>query len=576
MADGREPRNPLEVLLSHREMQARTAVSRRMSEAQALLRDLRGPLAAEAEPGAQGGRARSLREWALAEVGRAAQDWARFGGDVRLILPADSLASAAGGLTGSVPDASLPISPPIPPSELAEPVGASIADRNTDGGEAVREIPAAEKPPSGPPRVPLPPSLAAALSASQGGRVPPPAAPPSLPLPPSLPTAERLSAAEVKAMVQGFGKPKWARDGEDPGHHHIDPAALAGLGDLLAEVPMPPAEPMDKITVRKELDLLLNATGDPSTARWVGLPSRIQRALVGYLACRARRVQDQEGAAVRAAGLEDKLDPVFSRLSAYSKRHQPGWVKGLSFGHTPDRGSWYEDAVHWQTDLQRALGVPEEKRPSISPERLLAKVEKAVADCPATGSDVGPVVEALRDALEGGVRPDDPRLTRLAQPYHDAMVGAGPGFKELRRAIRRVSDPEGESADESSLDVTSETGPPADWAWWPVVRGKRAVIVGGDRREDARKRLQEVFNLASLEWIPLQHENNTLRSLASSVAAGGIDLVLLLRRFVPHQADEILIPACKSAGVPWVSVERGYGVERVRQALERYLRAEAA
>lgn len=575
MADGREPRNPLEVLLSHREMQARSAVSRRMSEAQALLRDLRGPLAAETEPGPQGGRARSLKEWALTEVGRAAQDWVRFGGDVRLILPPESLAAASGGMAGPAPDVSPSISPPTPASEPVEPVAAPFADRNTDGGEAVREAPTGEKLPPGPPRVPLPPSLAAALSASQGVRVSLPASPPSLP-PPSLPTAERLSAAEVKAMVQGFGRPKWARDGEDSGHHHIDPAALAGLGDLLAEVPMPGAELMDKNSVRKELDLLLSATGDPSTARWVGLPSRIQRALVGFLACRARRVQDQEGAAVRAAGLEDKLDPVFSRLSAYSKRHQPGWVKGLSFGHTPDRGSWFEDAVHWQTELQRAVGVPEDKRPSISPERLLAKVEKAVAECPATGSDATPVMDALRDALEGGVRPDDPRLTRLAQPYHDAMVGAGPGFKELRRAIRRVTDGEGESIDDPSLDATSETGPPVDWAWWPVVRGKRAVIVGGDRREDARKRLQEVFNLASLEWIPLQHENNTLRSLASSVAAGGIDLVLLLRRFVPHQADEILIPACKSAGVPWVSVERGYGVERVRQALERYLRAEAA
>jgi CO/xanthine dehydrogenase FAD-binding subunit len=55
------------------------------------------------------------------------------------------------------------------------------------------------------------------------------------------------------------------------------------------------------------------------------------------------------------------------------------------------------------------------------------------------------------------------------------------------------------------------------------------------------------------------------------IAAGSVDLVVLLGRFMSHSIQDQVIPACKQAGIAWVVVERGYGVEQLRLAIERFL-----
>ncbi len=558
MTDHREQREPVDVIFSHRESQVRASVSRRMSEALAILKDLRNLGDVPLSP-SRATRVATLRDWALEEIARGARDWVRLGGDFRLMMPSDLVPQPAGSPLAHVPSSPTP---------------------SLDGSPPMDAVVTATMPPLE--RLASSPSIPPAFSSS--GTRPP--------LDSSLPgttTGEALLArptplsfgsltargssehrdAEFRAMLSQTGS-RARMTSEDEIHQtRIDPAALAGLVDLLGEVPIPTGEAMDKNSVKNEIDMLLLATAEGSLLRWVGLPQRVQRSMVGLFACRARRVQDQEMGAVRLAGLEDRLDPIFSRLSSYSKRYQPGWVKGLSFNHTPDRGSWYEDSVFWWNELQRAIGG-DEKKTTANAERLIAKVEKAILSS-TEEEDTEAILAAFREALEGGIKADDPRLIRLASPYLEAMLSEGPIFKDLRRFARKGAGLDSVDSGEFPPDATQDLGPPPDWAWWSLVRGKRAVIVGGDRREEARRRLARAFEFASLEWIPLQHENNTLRSLAHSVTAGGIDLVILLRRFVPHQADEVVIPACKAAGVPFVSVETGYGVERVKQAVERFV-----
>lgn len=43
-------------------------------------------------------------------------------------------------------------------------------------------------------------------------------------------------------------------------------------------------------------------------------------------------------------------------------------------------------------------------------------------------------------------------------------------------------------------------------------------------------------------------------------------------RFVGHDADQVILPACKDAGVPFVPVQTGYGVAGVRCAIARLVR----
>ena len=62
-----------------------------------------------------------------------------------------------------------------------------------------------------------------------------------------------------------------------------------------------------------------------------------------------------------------------------------------------------------------------------------------------------------------------------------------------------------------------------------------------------------------------------LSQLAGDITGGKVDFVIVLRRFVGHDVDRVGLPAARTADVPWVSVERGFGVLQVRTAIERYL-----
>jgi len=102
------------------------------------------------------------------------------------------------------------------------------------------------------------------------------------------------------------------------------------------------------------------------------------------------------------------------------------------------------------------------------------------------------------------------------------------------------------------------------------VKGKQAGVVGGDARDHARRRILETFQFESLDWVETDHSRK-LQALRDAIESGRYDLVIVLRRFIGHDVDRIVLPACKAADVAWASVDHGYGITQVRQALERYL-----
>ena len=112
---------------------------------------------------------------------------------------------------------------------------------------------------------------------------------------------------------------------------------------------------------------------------------------------------------------------------------------------------------------------------------------------------------------------------------------------------------------------------PEDWAWWGRTEGRRAVILGGSPRETNRARLEQEFRFAELVWDPAEHKRNVLQRLRDRIRSGGVDLVIVLRRFVGHDTDDVVVRACKDSGTDWVHVEHGYGVNQVQAAVERFL-----
>lgn len=297
---------------------------------------------------------------------------------------------------------------------------------------------------------------------------------------------------------------------------------------------------------------------------WETLPRAIQRALVGLLTARMRRLQDDSPPDVRTL-LQLQLGKDFTRLTAFSSEHRPGWVTGLSRAHGPETGSWHSDAEFWWTTLRRELGgfVFEAERAALNPEVALEELGAVIA----AGADDDVVRRGATRALNAGVSPEDTRLCRLLVGRLSALEG-DKGFKRLRRAVRqaevngRPPAPHPEDDDDSPL--------PDAWPFFGRTRGRTAVMVGGEVREQRRVQIEQAFGFRHLEWVS-GYDIRTIQSLAERIHGGGVEFVLLLARFISHKVTDVLLPAVRHSGTDWVMVRQGYGINQLRLAIERYL-----
>ena len=109
-----------------------------------------------------------------------------------------------------------------------------------------------------------------------------------------------------------------------------------------------------------------------------------------------------------------------------------------------------------------------------------------------------------------------------------------------------------------------------DWHGFAHTRGKRAVIVGGDGREERQPMLQQAFKFAELDW-PDVPKNSPGRSGAviSQAKRGKYDFVICLQRFISHNITDALF----DLEVPGtlVVLSEGYGVQQLRAGFDRYL-----
>lgn len=368
--------------------------------------------------------------------------------------------------------------------------------------------------------------------------------------PPDSADVQRLSEGGLHSAWSRLAPPRPREEAEGASLPDLLRSLLASLGEL----PSP-----ENYRADDEMAHLHSFTEAEAVERWAELPRPTQRALVATVAARARLLQDH----LNQDPVPEALDRVFSALTGFSKRAQPGFVFGLMRGHSPQHGeTWRADAEHWA----RALHGGATEEAAGNPERCLAELAELSAQ-PEPGE---PFVEAVLAALNAGVEADDPRLIR-AVLGHAELLKKHARFKKLRRAAREAEEQDAACAAE--LSAPTALALPTDWPFHSFVRGKRAAIIGGDPREEARQRLQAAFGFSELEWVGTEHGRG-VQAVAAAVQGGSVDLVILLRRFIGHDVDRIVPPACKAAGVPWVSVERGYGFTQLRLAMERFLQPE--
>jgi hypothetical protein len=354
-------------------------------------------------------------------------------------------------------------------------------------------------------------------------------------------------------------------------------AALGGFLDRLGR----PERATDPAAAHRTIVGLLRVSEDPDA--WLVHAQPTQQAIVGLLAAIARHLQD-EGPALDEDD-EARLRAWFSRMTSWSRTYRPGYVRGLSRQNDPDQGSWFEDAEQWwwrlkilqqgadPDDVYRpgppgrvwssgpGAGRPREEENVASVVEALWALEVAVAD---PARDLEPALAVVADA---GVGQRDPRLVRILVPHADRLADV-PGFKTLKAAVKEQARPE--ESEEVDDDDRLATVVPPTWPGFARTEGRRAVIVGGDRRPAAAERIRAAFRLAEVEWE--ETDPRRVASVAGRIRAGSVDLLILLRAYLRHADSDVLVEACKDADVPFVVVDAGYGVSQVKLAIERYLR----
>lgn len=235
------------------------------------------------------------------------------------------------------------------------------------------------------------------------------------------------TARSTAASVAGL-RSTWSQAGPPSVELRPSPADLDELTHTLLDQLGPvPEAPATAEAAHAELARLGAAIGD--LRDWRGRAAEAQQAMVGLVVSRARQLQDDAADGILDDQARLELDRLFSILSAFSKREQPGFVFGLMRTHAPTRGSWHADALWWADRLEAATRTTG----SSSPDRPLTRL-RAFLDRPGS-DDPKAFLEAVGAALDAGVRQEDPELVRLTRDRLDALKTRA-RFKRLRRAIR--------------------------------------------------------------------------------------------------------------------------------------------
>ncbi len=347
----------------------------------------------------------------------------------------------------------------------------------------------------------------------------------------------------LRTLAESFGAPT------DPTPHPDAIAAIKAFMDGVGS-PEPPSTPLEFLDGIQRL-----ARVSDRTDRWKRLPRRVQQLFLAYCTCKARVWQ--ENLDLGSPRHEVVLEQIFRALTRYSARERPGFVHGLSRTHRPERQTWADDADYWWTELALAANIePEPSNAEKQLEELSRTLSRKVSD--------GVVQAAVVHAIENGVQPTDIRLLKLLNDRSEALEGE-PRLRAVRRALR-------EREHSIDNDERTEEAPliPPDWPWMHVTEGKRAVISGGEARPEATERIRSAFHFAEVSWHADPNDRR-LNSLTQRIKSGRVGMLFFLARFSSHAAQSALRDACKEAGVPFVRIEHGYGVQQIKLAIENWM-----
>ena len=223
-----------------------------------------------------------------------------------------------------------------------------------------------------------------------------------------------------------------------------------------------------------------------------------------------------------------------------------------------DRG----DVDHRRREVTPAQREPERaSRPvrgfsSESLDNLRAVI--AEHDLPNEGAQA--FLAALTEALTD-LGPSDPRLLLMIRPYAELL--ASNDFRMLRRNLERV-DPD-EALEQEALANRERVKD-----LLPATKGRRALLVGGDMREDRRRSIQTVFNFELFDWASFDRSRpGVLKAVEQRIREGSFDLLFLHAESIGEALAESLAEIAEESDVVVLLAQRGTSVADLTEILRK-------
>ena len=303
------------------------------------------------------------------------------------------------------------------------------------------------------------------------------------------------------------------------------------------------------------------------------LSQREQYAQMKIWIGRQRRLRDKE----LSEEEQREAHHLFTTLVGISKQYEPGYIEAFQKDFETDwdvfvaeseeelrQATEYVQRRKEEQQQQREQAARDEETRRKSREQALDAMRRLdnLVNSEGFPEDNGDEFRGVLEEVIAGYGASDEGVMDLVYEHRE-LITEGAGFRALRRNLDRMAELRNGTGDrlaEENADLIKRT------------RGQRVVLIGGSRREKARRQLEELFEFDKLEWE--EYEGNrpaALRSLETRVRNRGMDLLLILKSFVSHHVTEKLRPLCQQQEVPCLMIDHGYGAAQVAQALRRGL-----
>jgi hypothetical protein len=373
---------------------------------------------------------------------------------------------------------------------------------------------------------------------------------PELPAPMPIPTPGTAQLVNVEASTLRMLEERMNGHCVTPARERDTP-----LQRLRSSVGRTPKRDLDKALLRNQIRDL------PAKVSWselVALDADDRHLALTWLAARLRMLQELThiDPSAPTTGLTDLARLLTRAVALGVSRH----VHGLARKHEPLNGSWMQDALVAEAKIDERTGRTEPASILTRPSRdglvddAFRRLRAAAAD------EAAPVWLSIVDELVTlGVRDSDVRWVGPLSRHLTEVAGTADRDR-IRRAVTRAL-----------ADAESDVPMPKDWPYLALTRGKRAVILGGDGRQERIPHIRERFEFAALDWPDLpEGAPRAVQTEVKKLRSGKYDLAIVLQHFISHSVTDKVF-RLKVDGLTVVLAE-GYGTGQLQQGLERFLK----